>query len=377
MSKRAVLSLAAIATALALPAGPVIPAQPAATQPAQVLGKAVEFLKKSQNPDGSWGKEPQNRGITGIVVTGLLLNGLKPDDAPVAKGLTFIESLVNAKSGHIAGDDAKATLINYTTSVNIMALSAAGRDDKYKTVIKNAAKYLRDYQWDESRGVKPDSDFYGGAGYAGDKSRPDLSNTAFFLEALKEAGVSKDDPAFQKAAVFVSRCQNYKSEFNTAAWAEKNNDGSFVYTGANGGENRRSDDTRGDMLGYGSMTYAGVKSLIYCGVSKDDPRVKKALEWIGKNYTLDANPGMPTANSQRGLYYYYHTFAKCMDALGYDTFTDANGVKHDWRADLLAALAKRQKPDGSWVNDNDRWMEGDPNLVTGYALMALSYCRKK
>ena len=31
-----------------------------------------------------------------------------------------------------------------------------------------------------------------------------------------------------------------------------------------------------DMGGYGSMTYAGVKSLIYCGVGKDDPRVKKA-----------------------------------------------------------------------------------------------------
>jgi squalene-hopene/tetraprenyl-beta-curcumene cyclase len=44
---------------------------------------------------------------------------------------------------------------------------------------------------------------------------------------------------------------------------------------------------------------------------------------------------------------------------------------------LIAALAKRQKPDGSWVNENDRWMEGDPNLTTGYALMALSYCIKK
>jgi squalene-hopene/tetraprenyl-beta-curcumene cyclase len=105
--------------------------------------------------------------------------------------------------------------------------------------------------------------------------------------------------------------------------------------------------------------------------------MKKALEWIGKNYTLDANPGMPEQNSQRGLYYYYHTFAKCMHALGEDTFTDAGGVKHDWRADLVAALAKRQRPDGSWINETDRWMEGDPNLVTGYALMALSYCKKK
>lgn len=352
-------------------------AQPKEDALKTTVEKATAFLKKSQNENGSWSAEPQNRGVTGIVVTGLIRTGTKPEDAPVAKGIEFIESLVNKKSGHIAGDDAKATLINYTTTINILALNAANKGDKYKAVIGNAAKYLKEYQWDESRGKKDDSDYYGGAGYAGDKSRPDLSNTAFFLEALKEAGVPKDDPAFKKALVFVSKCQNFKSEYNTAPWAAKNDDGSFAYTGANGGENRRSDDTKGDMAGYGSMTYAGVKSMIYCGLSKDDPRMKKALEWIGKNYTLDSNPGMPEANSQRGLFYYYHTFAKTMDALGEDTFTDAKGVKHDWRADLLAAIAKRQEEDGSFINKTDRWMEGDKNLVTGYALMALSYCKKK
>lgn len=366
------------AVGLGLGRGQVAGQQPDAAAVWQAtVDKAVAFLRKSQNENGSWGREPMSRGITGIVVTGLIRTGYGPEDPTTAKGLKYIESLVNAKSGHIAGDDAKATLINYVTSVNVMALVAAKREEKYRAVIGNAVKYLKSYQWDESRGVTPDHTYYGGAGYAGDKSRPDLSNTAFFLEALKEAGVDKNDPAFKKALVFVSRCQNFKSEFNTAEWAGKYNDGSFIYTGANQGENRRTDDTKGDLAGYGSMTYAGIKSMIYCGVSKDDPRMKKALEWIAKNYTLDANPGMPAANSQRGLYYYYHTFAKCMDALGEDTFTDAQGVKHDWRADLLAALAKRQRPDGSWVNENDRWMEGDPNLVTGYALMALSYCKPK
>jgi squalene-hopene/tetraprenyl-beta-curcumene cyclase len=377
MKLRFALLAAAVALGVAL-LPTQAPAQPANDRQA-AIDKAVAFLTKSQNENGSWSAEPQNRGTTGIVLTGLLQCGVKADAAPAAKAVSFIESLVNKKSGHIAGDDAKATLINYTTTINIMALNAANKGDKYKAVIGSAAKYLKEYQWDETRGKKDDSDYYGGAGYAGDKSRPDLSNTAFFLEALKTAGVPKDDPAFKKALVFVSRCQNLESEHNKAPWAAKNNDGSFAYTGANGGENRRTDGegVKTDMGGYGSMTYAGVKSMIYCGLSKDDPRMKKALEWIGKNYTLDSNPGMPEVNSQRGLFYYYHTFAKTMDALGIDEFTDAKGVKHDWRADLLAALVKRQKADGSWVNPTDRWMEGDPNLVTGYALMALSYTKKK
>jgi squalene-hopene/tetraprenyl-beta-curcumene cyclase len=69
--------------------------------------------------------------------------------------------------------------------------------------------------------------------------------------------------------------------------------------------------------------------------------------------------------------------AKCLDALGIDQVKDADGKLHDWRAEMTAALAKLQKPNGSWVNDKDQWMEGDPNLVTGYALMALSYCKPK
>ncbi|KKL65155.1 hypothetical protein LCGC14_2157820 [marine sediment metagenome] len=55
---------------------------------------------------------------------------------------------------------------------------------------------------------------------------------------------------------------------------------------------------------------------------------------------------------------------------------DANGKKHDWRAELVAELAARQQPDGSWVNENSRWLEGNPNLVTGYVLLALSYAKK-
>ena len=41
------------------------------------MDKAIAYLKKSQNEDGSWGKEPQNRGVTGIVVTGLIGTGVR------------------------------------------------------------------------------------------------------------------------------------------------------------------------------------------------------------------------------------------------------------------------------------------------------------
>lgn len=336
------------------------------------VDKAVAHLKATQEANGGWSTS-KNIGITGVAVTGLLQCGVPADDPAVAKGLAYIEGLVNPQAGHLAGADPRVGLQNYVTSVNLMALMAARRDAKYRPVVGNAAAFLKKLQWDDGEGKLPNDDYYGGAGYDS-KSRPDLSNTQFFLDALKDAGVPGSDPAIKKAVVFVSRCQNLKSEHNMAEWAGKINDGSFIYTAAGGGETKT--DTP-ELRGYGSMTYAGIKSLIYADVGKDDPRLKTAIAWVRKNYTVDANPGMPPPLAQRGLYYYYHTMAKTLDVLGEHPFVDASGAKRDWKADLVAALAKRQKPDGSWVNPTDRWMEGDPALVTGYALMALSHCKPK
>src|SRR5581483_10112438 len=109
-----------------------------------------------------------------------------------------------------------------------------------------------------------------------------------------------------------SRCQNLKGEFNDQPWAGKVNDGGFVYTAANGGQTFAGKADDGGLRSYASMTYAGLKSMIYAGLNADDPRVKAASQYIRKHYTLDENPGL----GQMGLYYYYHTFAKALAMLG-------------------------------------------------------------
>ncbi len=331
--------------------------------------KAVNFLKPRQSAEGSWSGDRKEPGITALVVTALLRSTLvTPNDPSITRGLAYLEQFIGPSGGL-----SEAAHANYATSVALMAFREANTNGKYDNFLKGSQKFLVGKQWDETEGKDKSDAFYGGAGYGGKNDRPDLSNTAFMIEALRDSGLPADDPALQKALVFVSRSQNLKGEFNDQPWAEKVNDGGFIYTPAKGGSSMAGANDDGGLRSYAGMTYAGLKSMIHAGLKPDDPRVKAAINYIKKNYSVDENPGM----GQKGLFYYYQPFAKAFSLLGEDKFTDSEGKAHVWRADLVGALAKRQDANGSWVNKADAFMEGDPNLVTSYALLALAYARPK
>ena len=328
-----------------------------------VLDRAVGFLKTTQKEDGSFSPKLGGPGITAVVIAGLLRGGVSPDEPVVAKGLKYLESRVKDDGGIY-----DKGLANYTTSVAVMALQEANKEGKYDTIIKNASNFLKGIP----NNTDPKNPAFGGAGYKkGD--RPDLSNTIFSVEALLAAGVPKDDPAIQNALKFISRCQNLPGEFNDQPWAkkaDKDNIGGLTYRPFDTDDNEHKVPD-GGLRSLGGMTYGGLKSFLYAGVAKDDPRVKAAVDWIRRHYTLEENPGM----GQKGLYYYYHTFGKAMQAWGEDRFADARGTKHDWRRELFEALKKRQHENGSWTNAGDRtFWEENPDLGTAFAVLALSYC---
>ena len=335
----------------------------------QVLKKmrqrGVNYLRTHQHEDGSWSSS-KVLGFTALATTALIENGLSPDDPAVVKAIDYLLKH-EQKNGGIYHPETLHR--NYETSIILMALVEANRNDKYKKQIANAQKFLKDLQWDEGEGLSEEDPGYGGAGY-GKHSRPDLSNTQFLLEALYKSGLSADDPAYQKAITFVSRCQNLDSKYNNTPFASRINDGGFYYTSAAGGTSQAGKTASGGLRSYGSMTYAGLKSFIYAGFSKDDPRVLAAMQWIQQHYTFDENPGL----GKQGMFYYYHVVAKTLSALGIEKVETAQGQLQDWRRDLAMTLEDQQREDGSWVNEADRWYESDPVLVTSYALLALAYC---
>lgn len=330
--------------------------------------RAVKWLRdEGQAEDGSF-SAPAGPGVTALVATGLMNNGIPADDPMVEKAIKYVQGFVQPDGG-VHGHE--SLYKNYETSLAVMMFAAANSNRQYDEVIANADAFLKRIQWGaDDHPVESSDARFGGSGY-GKHGRPDLSNTGFTLEALIAAGNEADSEAIQRALVFVSRTQNLVSEHNDTGLAEKNPDGGFYYTPAGEGESQAGPADGGGLRSYASMTYAGLKSMLYAGVDKDDVRVKAAVDWIRRNYDLESNPGM----GQQGLYYYYHVFAKALHHFGEESFVDGEGVEHHWRSELLAELASRQLDDGAWTNDNDRWMESDPNLVTGYVLLALAYCK--
>ena len=333
-----------------------------------MLRRGAQYLLAAQEPDGGWARQ-SGPGITALVLKALIQEpGVGPKHPAVERGIQF---LLRSRRDDGGIYSAGGLLKNYETSVALSTFATL-KDDQYKEQIAKAQQFLENLQWDEGEDKSVDDVWYGGAGY-GHHKRPDLSNTQMMLEALHDSGLPKDDPVYKKAVVFIQRCQML-GETNDQPFAKGSTQGGFIYSPANGGESKAGEVEIGghkELRCYGSMTYAGFKSMLYAGLSRDDPRVKAALEWIGRYWTLDHNPNMPATQSEQGLFYYYHVFARAFQAWGEDVVKDDVGREHNWRRELVDKLAQLQRDDGSWVNEADRWMEGIPALTTAYAMLAL------
>lgn len=355
-----------------------------ADQPADkaqaLIDKGLNYLKTQQKSDNTWQRDSDPPAVTAIVLKAFIGDKKYDADQP------FLEKGYDAllKFQQPNGGIYKDMLANYNTAIAVSALAAA-KEAEYQEAQSKAVAFLKRLQWSdetssesERKAVDEKNPNFGGWGY-GKRERADGSNLQFAMDALHDAGLKPDDPAFQRAIKFVTRMQNL-SETNDQSWS--GDDGGFIYTPADGGASMAGEYTSADgkkmFRSYGSMTYAGLKSLIYAGLTKDDQRVKAAWSWISKNWTLDRNPGFNEADpatAASGRFYYYHTLARCLNAYDAATIIDATGAKHDWRAELIEKLGSLQKPDGSWAGEK-KWMEDNPVLVTAYSVIALQEAKQ-
>jgi hypothetical protein len=289
------------------------------------IDRGVDFLLRSQNRDGSWGVDVNERGSPwhdlrdgscALAAYTLLKCGFSPSHPAIQRAAAF---LVEGMPRH-----------TYATGIQLHALGAIDAVAHGKRLQELVAILLdlgSQAGWD-----------YPGLG------RADLSNTqvaALGFRAALHAGLElpKDlwaglvDTAlrYQETPVEVPGADDLPKEQRRMA--------GFAY------------EPRGQPTA--SMTTAGLTIL---GIVREGPahgdsrlvaRIDEAAElglnWLAQNYSVEGNP-----HGEACWHYYYLYGLERVGAL----FERARIGDHDWYAEGALQLIKEQRPEGGW------WHEG-------------------
>jgi len=356
--------------------------------------KAVRFLVGCQAADGAWKSDTYGAFKDGGALTGLVVLALQTaPSVPAAetacrKGKAFLAGLVQA-DGEIKCGPQGLSYPVYTAALTVTAL---GGSAEYRREQRAWLAFLEKRQLTETLGWQPADKQYGGWGYSsalpqkpspGELTLPlvesNLSATLFALEALRAAGCRPDDPAPKKALVFVGRCQNYCEDPKRSDAVLDDGGFFFIYDDTvrnKAGVAGKDHEGRTRFLSYGSTTADGLRALLACGLSLDDPRVRAARGWLEKNFRADAPAGKYAANresSRAAVYYYYcSSMARALRAV---QTKETRGSPANWPQKLMSELLARQQANGSWANPLVNFREDDPIVATAFGLMALSACR--
>jgi len=347
------------------------------------VSKGLAWLAANQKAEGYWSDE-KNPAMTALPLWAIAGAGAAHYTGQVDKAVAYILSKAQPDGGIYTPNPERggAGLGNYNTSICMMGLDATGRKDVIRAIQK-----ARDYT--ASTQLTGDDEHAGGFGYdRGGRRHTDLTNTGITIDAmrrtqavedLRPAGEKRADLNWDAALKYVENMQQKDGE----------DKGGFLYTksfapGGNlkgpAGEKRGGTggprpagmtgaQGRPQLRSYGSITYVGLLSMMHTQLTRNDPRVISALDYCTKHWTLDENPGQ----GGQGLYFYYNILTRALSAAQVDAIPQEGGGSLAWREALIRKVIGLQRPDGSWINENNRWWENDPVLVTSYSLLALEF----
>ena len=329
------------------------------------LDNGAEYLLSKQHPDGYW-SDRQMPALTALPLWALSGYGQSKGDRSriresCEKAAKYVLGCQRADGGFYVPKPGRggSGLGNYNTSVCLSAL--------YDSRLAPVSAMLKAREYIAASQLVGDDTMAGGFGYDRLSRRryADLSNTSYALSAMSRTasleelrtGGKRVDVDWQQAIAFVERLQKKTGEDKGGAAYNDRIPQGGVSTNQAGKVHLRA---------YGSMSYAAVLSMCSAKLDRGDPRVRNALEYCSKYWTVEENPGM----GSQGLYYYFDIIARALSAAKVE---EVGG--HRWKDELAAKVISMQKPDGSWSNDNNRFWESDPVLCTSFAMLVLELCR--
>ena len=354
------LTLLCSALGATRPAAGAEPLSPEAVQKA--IDEGTRFLIDRQRPDGSWEEDAYKQyapGTTSLCLLALLSSGMTPDEAPVRRGLHYVEQFSPEMQQRQT----------YPIALQTMVFCQADPEKYRARIAENADALLRGQ-------FRTDNPYNGGWSYSDLRqdfgyAAADNSNSQFAVLALYEA---------QKAGVEIPAKVWKEIE---AYWIRlQNKDGSWGYRASFDRRSGRLAERNVSGTGTGSMTCAGIvalwvsDALRISGVSLDGEtvnccddgalpnnrdRIEKGFDWLTEHFSVRSNPGSGTY-----LYYYLYGLERTGRLTARRFFGDEDWYREgaDYLLGLKSELSRSWKAGASG--------ETLDTVATSFALLFLS-----
>jgi len=305
------------------------------------VDKALDWLAKNQNPDGTW---PAGQGIStsvpSLAVMAFLASGHTPGQGPygesINKAIDYVLSQQKS-DGLLSANNGNAGMYEHGISTAMLAESCSLVDDARKARIEKAvalgAKLILDAQ--KPRGKPKSMPHTGGWRYSQRSEDSDISVTGWQLEALRGAsrcGAPIPNDALEAGREFVRRCA-----------VPKELGGGFTYQAGNRDANA-------------PRTGTGVLALELTGDHHNSPEALR-----GGDYLLDH----PLTNPRQGFYFYgIYYVSRAYKQLGGEYWETGYPKLRD-------ALLSAQNDQGVWPDGSGQEMRAGDAYRTSMAVLAL------
>ena len=345
MTTRVVLR---VATAILLTANRVAFAQDApppiaaSSNPAidKAIHRALEHLKQSQKPNGSWaGGFGEATSVTSLSVMAFLSSGHVPG-APgpyretVERGVRYVLDHQHADGMLVTNNRGGPMYCHGISTLMLAEVVGMTPDpalaDRIRSALARAIEVIV-----KAQDVPKDPNNAGGWRYQPNSPDSDISVTGWqvmSLRAAKSAGCAVDSNRIDRALDYLKRC------------AVKSG-GGFAYQPGQGANNPR--------------TGVGILAMEICGTHLSGEAV------AGSRYLLKHPPRWSSP------YFFYEAYY-CSQAM----FQVGDKVDQGYRPQLVSILLEHQRQDGSWLSGDGNDQNAGTEYCTAMGVLALAveYC---
>ncbi|MDA1045228.1 MAG: terpene cyclase/mutase family protein [Verrucomicrobia bacterium] len=335
------------------------------------IEEGLNWLADQQRDGGAWSNE-NFPALSALPLEAFAQSRHPRRNVIMDKACEFIMSNVQEDGGIYRKSiiPGRGGLSTYNTAVCVSALHATG-EAGFTPVILKARRFIAQSQ------LSGNDEHAGGFGYGQSSIRrsSDLMVSMHAIEAMYVTRGVEDLRAKNETRVSldVDHTRRYIEQMQNSEDAGPSESGGFFYGPGKSGAGKTT-NTAGEVVfrSYGSMTYAGMLALIYADAPRTDPRAKSAFDWAMRHWTLEENPNL----GDRGMFFFYNVLAKALDAYGINPILRPDATPIDWKTELAEKLLSLQTRDEDgkfryWVNENGRYWENNPVLVSAYAILAL------